>query len=113
MLRASAQPGLIGSGVTVRASSSEASTDLVVGRSTAAVIVRVARSTMPVSSTRLGSPLSSITMTSRGVESICMISPGRPAVSCRNGWSGRLASDSRVRAEPVVCLPSVTRSKSR
>ena len=55
---ASAQPGRIGSGVTLRASSSAASTAFVVGRSTAAVIVRVAMSTMPVSSTVPATPSS-------------------------------------------------------
>jgi len=60
----------------VRASSTLASTDFVVGRSTAAVRVRVATSTMAVSSTLPVTPLSSRTSTSSGVESICMISPG-------------------------------------
>ena len=54
---ASAQPGRIGSGVTVRASSTLASTDLVVGRSTAAVTVLVATSIMPVRSTRPANPV--------------------------------------------------------
>ncbi len=42
------QPGRIGSGVTVRASSTLASTDFVAGRSTAAVTVLVATSMIPV-----------------------------------------------------------------
>ena len=113
MLSASAQPGRIGSGVTVRASSKAASTDLVVGRSTAAVTVRVARSTMPVSSARPATPSSSSTMTSNGVESISTSSPGRLAASWLKGRPGRLASDWRVRADPVVCRPAVTRSNSR
>ena len=50
--RACAQPGRIGSGVRVRASRMLASTDFVVGRSTAAGTVRVATSITPVSSTR-------------------------------------------------------------
>ncbi|MFE7973770.1 hypothetical protein [Streptomyces shenzhenensis] len=49
--KASAQPGRIGSGVIARASNSAASTAFVDGRSTAAASVRVAMSTMPVSST--------------------------------------------------------------
>ena len=106
-------PGRIGSGVTVRASRSDASTDLVVGRSTAAGIDRVARSTMPVSSTRPGTPPGSSTSTSSGVESICISSPGRSAVTPPNGPAGRLASDWRVRADPVVRRPAWTRSNSR
>ncbi|WP_317985959.1 hypothetical protein [Streptomyces sp. 5-10] len=77
---ASTQPGLIGSGVRARASSSEASTDLVVGRTTTAAMVRVATSTRPQSSTRPGIPSSSRTSTSSGVESICISSPG--AATC-------------------------------
>ena len=50
------QPGRIGSGVTVRASSTLASTDFVVGRSTAAVTVLVATSMIPVRSTRPVNP---------------------------------------------------------
>ncbi len=110
---ASAQPGRIGSGVRVRASSSAASTDLVVGRSTTAGIERVARSTVPVSSTRPATPSSSSTSTSSAVESICTSSPGRAAVSSPNGPSGRLASERLVRAEPVVCRPWLNRSNSR
>lgn len=49
--RASGQPGRIGSGATARASSRAASTASVDGRGTAAASVRVAMSTMPVSST--------------------------------------------------------------
>jgi hypothetical protein len=107
------QPGRIGSGVTVRASSNDASTDFVVGRSTAAVTVRVARSIMPVISTRPGTPRSSRTSTSSGVESICINCPGRAACTCPNGPSGRLAIDWRVRADPVVCRPWVSRSNRR
>jgi hypothetical protein len=110
---ASAQPGRIGSGVTVRASSTLASTDLVAGRSTAAVTVLVATSIMPVRSTRPASPSSRRTSTSSGVESICMISPGAHASACPNGPSGRSASERRVRADPVVCLPADSLSSSR
>jgi hypothetical protein len=102
---ASTHPGRIGSGVTVRASSTEASTDLVVGRRIAAVTVRVATSIMPVSSTLPTTPSSRRTSTSSGVESICISSPGASAGSSPNGLSGRLASDRRVRADPVVCRP--------
>ena len=96
------QPGRIGSGVTVRASSTLASTDLVSGRSTAAVTVLVATSMIPVRSTRPVTPLPSLTRTSSGVESICITSPGAIAVTCPNGPSGRPASDRRVLADPVV-----------
>ena len=113
MASASGQLGRIGSGVRVRASSTDASTDLVVGRSTAAVTVRVATSIIPVSSTRVGVPSSRRTSTSSGVESICISSPGAPAGSSLNGASGRLASDRRVRAEPVMCKPWVSLSNNR
>jgi hypothetical protein len=56
--RASDQPGRIGSGVIARASNSAASTAFVDGRSTAAANVRVARSTIPVSSTESTVPSS-------------------------------------------------------
>ncbi|GGN99118.1 hypothetical protein GCM10010112_92620 [Actinoplanes lobatus] len=110
---ASGQPGRIGSGVTVRASSSEASTDLVVGRSTAAVTVLVATSIRPVSSTRPTTPSSSMTAMSNGVESICISSPVRTGEKTPNGPSGLAASARRVRADPVTCRPAVTRSNSR
>ncbi|WP_222708270.1 hypothetical protein [Streptomyces sp. PBH53] len=65
------QPGRIGSGTSIRASSSAASTALVpTGRSTAAQMVRVATSTAIVKSARAVSPESSTTITSSGVESI-------------------------------------------
>ena len=102
MASAFAQPGRIGSGVTVRASSTLASADLAVGCSTAAVTVRVATSTIPVSSTRPSTPLSRRTMMSSGVESISITSPGALTCSWLNGPSGRAASDRRVRADPVV-----------
>ncbi len=103
---ASGQPGRIASGVTVRASSTLASTDLVVGRSTAAVTVRVATSMIPVRSTRSVTPLPRRTRTSSGVESICIRSPGAITATCPNGPSGRAASDRRVFADPVVCRPA-------
>lgn len=52
MRSASAQPGRIGSGVRQRARSSDASTDLVVGRSAAAGMLRVATSIIQVGSAR-------------------------------------------------------------
>ena len=80
MRSAAAQPGRIGSGTSIRASSSAASTALVpTGRSTAAQIVRVATSTAIVRSARTGIPDSSSTITSIGVESTCTCSPGRAA----------------------------------
>ena len=48
-------------------------------------------------------------MTSSGVESISITSPGALACSWPNGPSGRPASDWRVRADPVVCRPAATR----
>ena len=55
---AAAQPGRIGSGTSIRASSSAASTAFVpTGRSTAAQIVRVATSTAIVRSARTGTPV--------------------------------------------------------
>ena len=111
--KAWAQPGRIGSGVTVRASNTLASTDLVVGRSTAAVRLLVATSITPVRSTRAGTPSSRRTSTSSGVESICINSPGAAALLSPNGPSGRSASDRRVRADPVVCLPADSFSSSR
>ncbi len=113
MRSASAQPGRIGSGVSARASSSAASTALVDGRSTAAGMVLVATSISQVSSARSIMPLSSTTRTSTGVESICIHSPGRTAVTIPNGPAGRLASERRVRADPKVCRPAETRATSR
>ena len=91
--------------MSARASSTLASTDRVVGRSTAAGTTRVATSIIPVSSTLPGTPSSSRTSTSSGVESICTISPGAAAGTTENIPSGRAASDRRVAADPVVCLP--------
>ncbi|MEU5773455.1 hypothetical protein ABZ819_09185 [Streptomyces venezuelae] len=68
----------------MRASSTLASTDFVVGRSTAAVSERVARSIMAVSSALPTTPLSSRTRTSSGVESICITSPGANTGSSPN-----------------------------
>jgi hypothetical protein len=98
--------------VTVRASSTHASTDRVDGRSTAAVTLRVATSIMAVSSTRPGVPSSSSTSTSSGVESICISSPGAAASACPNG-GGRAASDWRARADPVMCRPRASVANSR
>ena len=107
MRSAAAQPGRIGSGTSIRASSRAASTALVpTGRSTAAQIVRVATSTAIVRSARTGIPDSSSTITSIGVESICTCSPGRAANVGVNGPSGRLAVCRRVTADPNVCRPA-------
>ncbi|WP_416482881.1 hypothetical protein [Streptomyces sp. CL12] len=88
--------------MTVRASSTLASTAFVVGRSTAAVTVLVATSTMPVSSTFPATPSSRRTSTFSGVESICITSPGANAGSSPNGAAAPCARDLRVVAEPVV-----------
>lgn len=107
------QCGRIGSGTTILASSNAASTALVpTGRSTAAQIVRVAMSTAIVRSARPGTPSSSSTMTSIGVESIWTCSPGLLADVGVNIACGRLAICRRVTAEPNVCLPAVSRSSS-
>ena len=104
-------PGRIGSGTSIRASNSAASTALVpTGRSTAAQIVRVATSTTIVKSARTGTPESSNTSTSIGVESICTCSPGRAACVGVNMPCGRFAVCRRVTAEPNVCLPDATAS---
>lgn len=108
-----AEPGRIGSGTSIRVSSSAASTALVpTGRSTPAQIVRVATSTAIVRSARAGSPVSSSTITSIGVESICTCSPGREANVGVNAPAGRFAVCRRVTAEPKVCLPTDSRSTS-
>ena len=100
------QPGRVGSGTSIRASSSAASTAFVpTGRSTAAQIVRVAMSTAIVRSARAGAPLSSSTITSIGVESICTCSPGRAANDGVNMPCGRFAVCRRVTADPKVCRP--------
>ena len=100
------QPGRIGSGTNIRASSNAASTAFVpTGRSTAAQIVRVATSTAMVKSARTGIPVSSSTITSIGVESICTCSPGRAANVGENTLSGRFAVCRRVTADANVCRP--------
>jgi hypothetical protein len=107
-------PGRIGSGTNIRASSNAASTALVpTGRSTAAQIVRVATSTAIVRSARTGTPLSSSTSTSIGVESTCTCSPGRAACVGVNMPCGRFAVCRRVTAEPNVCRPVASASISR
>ena len=113
MRSASGQPGRIGSGVIARASSTATSTALVDVRSTAAGMVRVAMSMSQVSSARSVMPLSRTTRTSSGVESICVHSPGRAAVTVPNGPAGAFARDRRVRAEPKVCFPEAARAASR
>jgi hypothetical protein len=47
------------------------------------------------------------------LESICIRSPGRIAVTDPNGPSGGFAADRRVLAEPNVCLPWDRRFTSR
>lgn len=112
--KASAQPGRIGSGTSVRASNSAASTALVpAGRSTAAQMVRVATSTAMVSSTRPVTPSSNIASTSSGVVSIWTTSPGRAAADGVNGASGFRARDRRAVAEEKVYLPCVSPPTSR
>jgi hypothetical protein len=107
MRSAAAQPGRIGSGTSIRASSNAASTAFVpTGRNTAAQIVRVATSTPIVRSARTSIPLSSTTITSSGVESICTCSPGRAANVGVNMPIGRLAACRRVTAEPNVYCPA-------
>jgi hypothetical protein len=96
-----------------RASSTLASTSFVVGRSTAAGTALVATSIIAVSSTRPGTPSSSSTSTSSGVESTCTTSPGAAAGSDPNMPSGRPASDRRVDAGPVACRPCASVPNSR
>jgi hypothetical protein len=99
--------------VSARASSTLASTDRAEGRSTAAGTVRVATSIIPVSSTLPGTPSSSMTSTSSGVESISISSPGAAGLAWENIRCGRPASPRRVAADPVVCLPADSRENSR
>ena len=101
------QPGRIGSGTSIRASSSAASTAFVpTGRSTAAPIVRVATSTAIVRSARTVRPGSATTITSSGLESTCTCCPGRAASAGVNGPAGRFAACRRVAADPNVCRPA-------
>jgi hypothetical protein len=110
---ASLQPGRIGSAVTDRASNADASTAFVEGRNTAAVIDRVATSTNAVSSTRAVTASSSSTITSSGVESICITSPGAVTSICEKAPSGRAARLCLDRAVLVVRCPCDSRAKSR
>jgi hypothetical protein len=48
-----------------------------------------------------------------GVESICIHSPGRDAVTNPNGPTGGFAADLLVRADPNVCFPRDRRLTSR
>lgn len=99
------QPGRIGSGTSILASSTAASTPFVpAGRSRAAQIVRVVTSTAIVSSGRATTPSSSTAITSSRVESICTISPGRAAMDGVNGPTGRRACWRRTVAEPKDSL---------
>jgi hypothetical protein len=82
-------------------------------RRTAAGTVRVATSIIPVSSTRPGTPSSSMTITSSGVESISISSPGAAGQARENIRCGRPARPRRVAADPVVCLPADSRENSR
>ena len=108
------QPGRIGSGTIIFASSSAASTALALtGRRTAAQIVLVATSIAAMSSGRPGSPSSITAMTSSGVPSICTCSPGLAAMVAVNAPSGRFAVCRLVTAEPNVCLPADSTSRSR
>ncbi|MEU3391284.1 hypothetical protein [Streptomyces albidoflavus] len=86
------QPGRIGSGTSILASSTAASTPFVpAGLSRAAQMVRVVTSTAIVSSGRATTPSSSTVITSSRVESICTISPGRAAMDGVKGPTGRRA----------------------
>jgi len=102
-----------GRGAASAPSSSDASTAFVVGRSTAAGMLRVATSIIQVSSARSTVASSRTTRTSRGVESTITHSPGRTAVTVPNGPSGRWASDRRVGADPNVCRPVESRLTRR
>ena len=84
-----AQPDRIGSGVTVRASGALASADLAPRlQHRGSPSSRVATSTIPVSSARPSMPSSRRTITSSGVESISMASPGALTCIWLNGPSG-------------------------
>jgi len=112
--RAWSQPGRIGSGTIIFASSTAASAALApTGRRTAAQSVLVAMSIAATSSGRPGTPSSMTAMTSSGVPSMSTSSPGLAAVIGVNAPSGRLAACLRVTAEPNVCLPADRTSRSR
>jgi hypothetical protein len=112
--RASSQPGRIGSGTIILASSTAASTALApTGRRMAAPRVRVPMSIAATSSGRPGTPSSMMAMTSSGVPSIRTSSPGRAAVIGVNAPSGRLAACRRVVAGPKVCFPADSTSRRR
>ena len=114
MARAWSQPGRIGSGTIIRASSSAASTALApTGRSTAAQMVRVATSTAATSSGRPVTPSSITAITSSGVPSIWTCSPGRAAIVAVNTPPGRPAVWRRVTADPNVCRPADSTASSR
>ncbi len=112
--RASSQPGRIGSGTIILASSTAASTALApTGRRTAAARVRVPMSIAATSSGRPGTPSSMTAITSSRVPSIRTSSPGRAAVIGVNAPSGRFAACRRVVAGPKVCFPADSTSRSR
>ncbi|MFE7765888.1 hypothetical protein [Streptomyces sp. NPDC057438] len=114
MRNASAQPGRIGSGTSIRASSKAASTAFVpAGRRMAAQIVLDAISTAMVSSTLPVTPSSRTASTSSGVVSICTTSPGRAAMVGVNGASGRRACERLVVAASKLCRPSARAFTSR
>ena len=108
------QPGRIGSGTIILASSTAASTALTpTGRRIAAQIVLVPMSIAATSSGRPGTPSSITAMMSSGVPSICTCSPGRAAIVAVNAPDGRLAVCLRVTADPKVCRPAESTSRSR
>ena len=105
MRSASAQPGRIGSGVNARASSSAASTALVVGPQHRRGDRAGRQVDHPGQLDPVDRPSSSTTRTSSGVESICIHSPGRAAVTVPNGPSGRLGQRPAGAGRAEVCRP--------
>ena len=113
MASAFAQPGRIGSGVTVRASSTLASTDLV-GRLQHRRGDRAGRDVDHPG--QLDPALDAVVQADhhvqRGGVDLHHLA-GRADLQLPNGPSGRAASDRRVRADPVVCRPADRAENSR
>jgi hypothetical protein len=93
--RDSAQPGRIGSGTSIRASTAAASTAFVVGAMMPAAMVLVATSIVAVSSARRITPSAYRHMMSSLFVSMTTFSPGRSAVTGVNGRPGRFTETRR------------------
>lgn len=99
------QPGRMSSVATHRASSRLASTALVVGRITAAGMLRVAISTNAVNSTRPTTPSSSCDSNIQGSGVDLHQLPGANRIGRTERAVRWLAQGAAVRADPVACRP--------